>query len=351
MHRGEGTIMMRTPPPTKIAILGAGRGGTALLDLLSLLPNIEIAGIADKNPLAPGILRAKEQNILATGNIPDLISNHGVTLIIDVTGDPGMGRIIDDHRKPGVEVLGGAAAGLLWILVQHQSHLQGRLSHAEKLATIGSFAAGIAHDINNPLHLILGYAETILEEQDVPTIHEHCREIIHAVHRISPICKDLTQYARRSNANNFVDVELNAKLDEALKIARYATVLQDLTVIKHYGQIPPVQAEPEEILHALVNLITNAIQAMDGAGKLTLSTQLEGSMVKASIADTGCGIHPDQLGQIFEPFFTTKAPGKGTGLGLYNVRSIVSRYHGKITVESAVGKGTTFSLHLPFSRN
>lgn len=338
---------MEIPAHTKIAILGGGKGGTALLDLLSLLPGIEIAGIADKDPMAPGLVRAREQDIFASDNVLDLITDHGVNLIIDVTGDPGLSQFIAKHRRPNAEVLGGAAARLLWNLVQHQSRLQGQLSHAEKLATIGSFAAGIAHDINNPLHLILGYAETILEEKDLSTIYEHSREIIHAVQRISPICKDLTQYARRSKADKFVDVELNTKLDEALKIARYATVLQNLVVVKRYGQIPSVQAEPEEILHALVNLITNAVQAMDGTGVLTLTTEYKDDTVTASITDTGCGIPRDQLGQIFEPFFTTKAPGKGTGLGLYNVRSIVNRYHGKISVESTVGKGTTFRLDLP----
>ena len=338
---------MAPPSSTKVAILGGGRGGTALLDLLGFLPGIEVAGIADKDPLAPGLARAREQNIFSTGNVLDLIKNHGVNLIIDVTGDPEMGHVIDEHRKPGVEVLNGEAARLLWTLVQHQSRLQAQLFQTEKLASIGSFAAGIAHDINNPLHLILGFSETILEETDLPTIYEHCHEIIHAVQRISPICKDLTQYARRSAGNNAVNVDLNAKLDEALKIARYATVLQDLTVVKNYGLIPMIHAEPEEVLHALVNLLTNAIQAMDGQGTLSLTTSRQDGMVTASIADTGCGIQPDQLEQIFEPFFTTKAPGKGTGLGLFNVRSIVKRYCGTTYVESVVGKGTTFRLQFP----
>lgn len=338
---------MGIPPPTKVAILGGGRGGMALLTLLGFLPEIEIAGIADKNPQAPGLARAREHNIFTTGNVLDLISNHGVNLIIDVTGDPGMTRIIDMHRGPDVEVLGGSAARLLWTLMQHQSGLHAQLFQTEKLASIGSFAAGIAHDINNPLHLILGYAETMLEDQNISTIHEYCHEIIHAVNRISPICKDLTQYARRSTAHDLVDVDLIAKLDEALKIARYATVLQNLTVVKNYGRISMVQADPEEMLHALVNLLTNAIQAMDGSGTLTLTTSMQDDMVAVSVTDTGCGIPPNQLGQIFEPFFTTKAPGKGTGLGLFNVRSIVSRYQGKTIVESAIGKGTTFRLQFP----
>ncbi len=334
-------------PSTKVAILGGGRGGAALLDLLKQLPGVEVVGIADRNPAAPGLQRALAENIPATDNVLDLITNHGVTLIIDVTGDPGMRRVIESHKGPGAEILGGAAAKLLWNLVQHESELQAQLFQSEKLAGIGSFAAGIAHDINNPLHLILGFAEIILEEQERSIIQEHCKEIIHAVKRISPICKDLTQYARRSTADDLVDVDLNLKLDEALKIARYATVLQNLSVVKDYAPASTVKAKPEEILHAFVNLITNAVQAMEGNGTLSLTTGCRDGMVSAAISDSGCGIPPERLEQIFEPFFTTKAPGKGTGLGLYNVRSIVKKYHGRIDVESEVGKGTTFRLQFP----
>ncbi len=332
--------------------MGGGRGGVALLDLLSRLPGVCITGIADKDPSAPGLKRALDQDIPTTDNVLDLITNHGVNLIIDVTGDPRMNGFIHLHKGAKVEVLGGSAAKLLWNLVQYESQLQGQLFQSEKLAGIGSFAAGIAHDINNPLHLILGYAETILEEQNVSVIHEHCQEIIHAVQRISPICKDLTQYARRASADDLVDVDLNAKLDEAFKIARYATVMQDLSVVKHYAPIPMIKGKQEEILHALVNLITNAIQAMEGNGTLTLATQVAdgNGMVTATITDTGCGIPPDRLDEIFEPFFTTKAPGKGTGLGLYNVRSILKKHGGRIAVESQIGQGTTFRLQFPIAQ-
>jgi signal transduction histidine kinase len=334
-------------PATRVAILGGGKGGTALLDLLSQLPGVQIAGIADKNTAAPALQRAMGRDIPATDDVLDLITNHGVNLIIDVTGDPGMRPFVEKHKGPDVEVLGGAAAKLLWNLVQHESQLQAQVFQSEKLAGIGSFAAGIAHDINNPLHLVLGYAESILEERDVATIHEHCREIVRAVQRISPICKDLTQYARRATADELVVVDLNAKLEEALKIAQYATVLQNLSIIKDYGPASTIEGTPEEFLHAFVNLITNAIQAMEGTGVLTLKTRCHDGTVTVSIADSGCGIPPERLEQIFEPFFTTKAPGKGTGLGLYNVRSIVTKHRGRIFVESEVGKGTTFRLLFP----
>lgn len=333
--------------PTRVAILGGGKGGTLLLDLLSQVPGVELIGVADTNPAAPGIRRALDLNLRVTDNVVDLIAEQGLNLIVDVTGDPAMPALINQHKPPGAEILGGAGAKLVWNMVQHESTLQGQLFQAEKLAGIGSFAAGIAHDINNPLYLVLGFAEAIIEERDPTTIRDLAQEIIQAVRRISTISREFTQYARQSISSEYVDVELNVKLEEAFKIAQYATVLQDLSVVKDYTGKQLIKAKPDELLHALVNLITNAIQAMDGKGTLTLTTHDEDEAAIVTISDTGCGIPDGRLEQIFEPFFTTKAPGKGTGLGLYNVKSIVGKNHGKISVTSEVGKGTMFRLQFP----
>lgn len=329
---------------TKVAILGGGKGGIILLGLLAQLPGVEIVGIADKDLTAPGLKRARTLNVPVTDRVVHLIANHDVNLLIDVTGDPAMTPLIAAHKGPRVEVLGGSAARLLWNLVQHGSALQAQIFQAEKLVGIGSFAAGIAHDINNPLQLILGLAETISEETDLALIHEFAADIIQAVKRTTATCKDLTRYARRVSADEFIEVDLNAKLDEALKIARYAARLQDLTVVKDYGEKMTLQARPEEMLHAFVNLIVNAVQATDEKGTLTLATRKDDAGMVVTIADTGRGIPPELRGRLFEPFFTTKPPGQGTGLGLYNVKSIIEQHCGKILVDSEVGKGTTFRL-------
>lgn len=327
--------------------MGAGKGGTALLDLLHQVPGIVIVGITDKNPLAPGLQRARDLNIPVTDGVRDLIANHGVSLILDVTGDPEMERFVLAHKGPGAEVLSGAVARLLWTLIQHQTTLQAELFHAEKLAGLGSFAAGIAHDINNPLQLILGLAENLLEEQDPAVVREHARDIIQAVNRTSAICRDLTRYARRSVGEESAHVDLNVKLDEALKIARHAVAFQDITVVRRYVPGPIVTGNPDELLHVFVNLISNAVQAMEQGGTLTLQTGRENGVVTASVSDTGCGIPQDLIGRIFEPFFTTKPPGKGTGLGLYNAKAVVTRLRGKIHVDSRVGAGCTFRIELP----
>lgn len=335
---------MASQPPTKVAILGAGRGGTALLDLLHQIRTIEIVGITDQNPGAPGLQRARELNVPVYERVTDLMGNHGVNLVMDVTGDPAMERMLQKQVPAGADILSGPASRILWELVQHESALQTELLHAEKLAGIGSFAAGIAHDMNNPLQLILGLAENLAEEQDLEAVHVQARDIIEAVTRTTAICRDLTSYSRRASSLQDSVITINTKLDEALKIARYAVALQDIDIRKSYQPDVTVKGNPDELLHVFVNLITNAVQAMERGGTLTLETAVVDGAAQVRVSDTGCGIPPELLGQIFEPFFTTKPPGKGTGLGLYNIKSVVYRMHGTIGVESHVGRGSTFTI-------
>ncbi|MBL8043510.1 MAG: hypothetical protein JNL86_11395 [Nitrospira sp.] len=337
-----------TPHATRIAIIGAGKGGMALLDLLHQIPDVEIVGITDKDPAAPGLQRARDLHVLVEPHVSDLIQNEQVGLIMDVTGDPSMNAMIQAMKRPDAEVLSGAATRLLWKLVQHQSTLEAELFQADKLAGLGSFAAGIAHDINNPLQLILGLAENLVDEQDLAVVHEQARDITEAVKRTSAICRDLTRYARRNGAVEDVMVNLNTKLDEALRIARYAVTLQDVTVVKHYDDEATVKGNPDELLHVFVNLITNGVQAIQVHGTLTLETKVgPDGTVSVSVSDTGCGIPKEAFSKIFEPLYTTKPPGKGTGLGLYNVMSVISKMDGHICVDSDIGVGTTFRIEFP----
>ena len=344
---GEGTARMTTPPSTKVALLGAGRGGTALLDLLHQIKTIDIVGILDRNPHAAGLQRARELNVPVYEKVPDLVGQPGLNLIMDVTGDPAMEQGLRHMAAPGTDIVSGSAARLLWELVQHESMLQAELLHAEKLAGIGSFAAGIAHDINNPLQLILGLAENLADEQDLAQVHEQARDIIEAVKRTTAICRDLTAYSRRTSSFKDSVIAVNAKLDEALKIARYAVALHDIEVRKSYHPDAAAAGNPDELLHVFVNLITNAVQAMEHGGTLTLESAVVDGTTRIRVSDTGCGIPPEILGQIFEPFFTTKPPGKGTGLGLYNIKNVIHHMHGTIGVASQVGRGSTFTLTFP----
>ena len=340
----ESAVSVASPSPTKVAILGAGRGGTALLELLHQIHTIEIVGITDRNPAAPGLRRAQELHIPVFEGIEDLVGNHGIMLVMDVTGDPAMERTLHRQVPAGTDILSGSASRLLWELVQHENKLQTELLHADKLAGIGSFAAGIAHDINNPLQLILGLAENLQDERDLGTVREQAQDIIEAVKRTTAICRDLTSYSRRASSMQHSMISVNTKLDEALRIARYAVALHDIDVQKIYAPELTVKGNPDELLHVFVNLIINAVQAMDRGGTLTLESGVVDDTTVVRVSDTGCGIPAELQDKIFEPFFTTKPPGKGTGLGLYNIKNVIHHMRGTIRVDSQPGKGSTFTL-------
>ena len=333
---------------THIIILGAGKGGTALLESFLNLPGVRVLGIADKDSDAPGLKLAQLHHIPTTQNPFELLEKKDIHLIVNVTGDPAIPALLKPHTNPGTEVLGGSSSKVLWELIQHQSQVQSQLFQAEKLAGFGTFASGIAHDINNPLYVILALAEAMQEETDINEIRQQATSIHEAAKRIQTISQDITQYARASRSQESVQVLVDKQLDEALKIARFATKFQDITIYKHCQDGIVIYAKPEEILQVFVNLLTNAIQSMEeGKGTLTLTTEKQDSQVQITITDSGCGIPSENLQKIFDPFFTTKAVGKGTGLGLYNVRTIVRKYQGELKVESAVGKGTKVVLVFP----
>lgn len=343
------TASANAAPTFNVAVVGAGRGGTAVLELFHQIPSINIVGIADHDPLAPGLQRARDLRIPISENVTTLIAHRAVNLIVDVTGDPEMGHYLANHKGSRAAIVSGTVSRLFSILFEHQARLSEEWLSLDKLNDIASFAtARIAHDINNPLQLILGLAEHLLDEKDPDVVCEHTKEIIKAVKRTSAMCCDLTRTARRSSAPTDTAVCLNSQLDEGLKIARYAAGFQDIAVIKQYTHGATVQGNPEEVLHVFVNLIINGIHSMDHTGgTLTLTTSKSGTETAVRITDTGCGINPETADRMFEPFFTTKEVGKGTGLGLYNVKTTVGKMQGVIAIESKAGHGTTFTITFP----
>jgi two-component system NtrC family sensor kinase len=334
-------------PRINVVILGAGKGGTALLESFLNLPRIHVIGIAEKERKAPGLKLARRHSIPTTQDAMELIQLPDIHLIVDVTGDPSLSNTIHGHKHEGTEVLGGAGSKVLWDIIRHESLMQTQLFQAEKLAGMGTFASGIAHDINNPLYIILAMAEAIQDESDIATIHQHVTSIQEATKRIHTISRNITQYARVSNSQESFPVPVEDTLQEALKIAKFATKFHEMTVIQNYHDHVTIDAKPEELLQVFVNLMINAVHAMEKHGLLTLTAEKHNGVVRVTISDTGKGISAEHLPKIFDPFFTTKPPGEGTGLGLYNVRTIVRKYQGDLTVESKLGKGTTFSLVFP----
>jgi len=327
--------------------VGAGQGGAALLELLTRSPDIKIVGVADANPEAPGMRVARSRGLRTDTDVFALLAEDRATLIVDVTGDPAVRARLLAQTPAHAEVMGGTSALLLWKLAQHERDLYSQLLQADKLASIGTLASGVAHEINNPLYTITGLAEHLRDETRPEVIREYLDEIIAAARRIAAIIQGLNAFARSPHTQDLGDVDLNHTLDDAVKMARRATVLDQVQVVTQYDAVPPIRGKADELLQVFVNLITNAVQAMEGQGLLTLTTSSDHGTIRATVRDSGPGIAPQNLTRIFDPFFTTKDQGQGTGLGLHIVRDLVTNYGGRITVASTPGQGAAFTVTFP----
>jgi signal transduction histidine kinase len=238
-------------------------------------------------------------------------------------------------------------AGLIMRDRTMEVKLQQQLVQSEKLAGIGTMAMGIAHEINNPLFGIMGMAEAILDENDPNLVKEYARDIVKYSKVASGIVRGLTVYSRSTEAGDLKLVDIHDNLNEAIKIVRHSAHFDGIETVKHYMADRTIMVNSGELQQVFVNIIHNAAQAMDGKGRLQISTMTAGDSVVIKIKDNGPGIPPEHLGRIFDPFFTTKDPDKGTGLGLNIVYRIVQKYNGTIGVDSEVGKGATFTMTFP----
>ncbi len=234
--------------------------------------------------------------------------------------------------------------------ITQQKRLQKELIQSEKLAGIGTLASGIAHEINNPLYGIIGTAEIMLEETESNTaVKEYTKDIINYAQNAADIIKDLTNYSRKEKLEpvsvNIVDI-----IEVSLKLARRGMNFEKIKVKKYYDEIPSIEANANELQQVFLNLIINAVQAMNGEGILSLEARQGNGSALILVSDTGKGIEEKYVEDIFNPFFTTKDPGSGTGLGLSIVYQIMQNMGGRITVDSKVDRGTTFSVCLPLSK-
>jgi two-component system, NtrC family, sensor kinase len=272
---------------------------------------------------------------------------------------------------------------LLETLVNKLNEAQSQLMQSEKMASIGQLAAGVAHEINNPIGYInsnLGtlekyiknlfsivdtfeQAETQLDKrsetyvrlqalkkqldlgflrEDIFTLMGESRE---GVERVKNIVQNLKDFSH-VDESEWQWADLLKGLDSTLNVV-WNELKYKAEVIKEYGKLPQVECLPFQLNQVFMNMLVNAVQAIDTRGTITIRTGTSGDEVWVEFSDTGHGIQPENLDRIFEPFFTTKAVGKGTGLGLSLSYSIVQKHHGRIHVASEIGKGTTFRIFLP----
>lgn len=234
----------------------------------------------------------------------------------------------------------------------HELHqTQASLVQNEKLASIGQLAGGMAHEINNPLLIILGRAELLLMDAEPSSPNAADLEIIKSeTQRIAGIVRNLLSFSRVDKTGILSMVDVNAVMERTLQLLETQESSGEITTIKRLSSdIPPVYAEKGEVQQVFMNIAMNAYQAMRASGgKLIVETsQDDAGYVVVKLADTGPGIAKEHLGKIFDPFFTTKPESEGTGLGLSVSRGIVDKYGGKIEVETRVGEGATFVIKLP----
>jgi two-component system NtrC family sensor kinase len=226
-----------------------------------------------------------------------------------------------------------------------------------RLASIGELAAGIAHEINNPVAIMVqeaGWIDDLLGEGE-PCSEENLEEITRAVGQIrtqGDRCKEITykllSFARKTDPT-IREVELNKVVDEVIGLTsqktRYANVRIETELS---SDLPTIQASPSELQQVLLNLVNNSIDAIERpGGTVTVATRTDNDGVVLEVRDTGKGIPEANLGRIFDPFFTTKPVGQGTGLGLPICYGIVEKMGGRISVESEIEKGTTFTVFIP----
>ncbi|MFW5875538.1 MAG: two-component system sensor histidine kinase NtrB [Myxococcota bacterium] len=231
--------------------------------------------------------------------------------------------------------------------------LEQQVIQAEKLATLGQLAAGVVHELNNPLTSISAYGEYLVKKNEAqdgdPGDREKLRRIVQSADRILRFTRDLVTYARPSAEEpRFVSVD--KVIDQAIVFCEHVIGEVGAEVNKSYEPgLPPVYGVEGQLHQVLINLITNACHAIpQGAGRLMVeAVPVNDDLLEIRVTDNGPGIPEDQQQKIFEPFFTTKGEGKGTGLGLSIVRNIVEQHGGALTVRSAIGEGTTFVIRLP----
>jgi signal transduction histidine kinase len=231
---------------------------------------------------------------------------------------------------------------------QDKTRLQEQLRHADRLATIGQLAAGVAHELNEPLGSILGFAQLA---QKQPRLSDQLKEDIEKIMKASlharEVVKKLMLFARQMPPQK-TQVSLNQIVEEGLYFLESRCEKEGIKVVRLLSDgIPEITADPAQLTQILVNLVVNALQAMPDGGELAVKTEASDDHVKLTVKDTGIGMDNKALKQIFLPFYTTKNVGQGTGLGLPVVHGIVTSHGGTIHVESKEGSGSTFEIKLP----
>ncbi|HEU4684385.1 MAG TPA: ATP-binding protein, partial [Nitrospira sp.] len=244
----------------------------------------------------------------------------------------------------------GPAALVMLRDASERKRLQEQLRRTERIAELGTLASGMAHEIGTPMNVILGRAEYLMDRvPDEPT-KKGLQTIITQVERITRVMNQLLAFARRKPPER-APLWLKEIIENSVEMFQERLTRARVNLVLELEDgCPKALADADQMSQVLINLIMNALHAMPEGGTLRIGLRRAADRVEVMVADTGHGIPPEALARIFEPFFTTKEFGKGTGLGLTVVKGIIEEHHGSISVVSAPGTGTTFTMTLPCSR-
>jgi two-component system NtrC family sensor kinase len=301
------------------------------------------------------MVRPLERVVVATQEIAkgDLSHKLQVTSRDEIGALASSFNEMTDHLREANEKLldwGRTLEGKVEERTQELRDIQSHLIQSEKLASIGKLAAGIAHEINNPLGAVLLYSHLILEDTpEGQPHHGNLKKIVKETTRCKDIVSGLLDFARPKEPQR-QPTDVHDLLNRCLAFTEQQALFQNIRVEKVYAPgLPKIVADGGQLQQVFMNIIFNAAEAMDGTGTLTLRTTYDGARDEVAVAfsDTGHGINAEDKVRLFEPFFTTKDVGKGTGLGLAISYGIIQRHHGTIEVESEAGRGAKFTIRLP----
>ena len=386
MHDGDGRIMRANRAYTARAGIDVKElEGKFYWDVFPRMPG--------PLPLCPNAMDAGgihiEEVTLPNGETfvshgyPIVFAQDGYQYSVHVLNDVTLSKRLEAEKRTHIAAL-TRANGELAALNRRLSETQGQLMQSAKLASIGQLAAGVAHEINNPIGFVRSNLSSLddyvknlfaliaayeqLEalpaqptdvlariralkadmdlayiETDMPALITESRQ---GIDRVTKIVQDLKDFSQVDRKERWALENLHRGLDSTVNMV-WNELKDKCELNKEYGDLPLVECLQSELNQVFMNLLVNAAQAIDGKGSITLRSGLADGQVWLEVSDTGHGIAAEHFERIFDPFFTTRPVGKGTGLGLSVAYSIIKQHHGRIEVESQVGVGTTFRIWLP----
>ena len=306
----------------------------------------------------PGELIGTHYQRLVGGGMEESQKNFATLMSGQAVQNETMTRHKDGHLVPvsyvSVPIVqDGEIVGLMGSCrdITERKQTEAALRQTSRLASIGELAAGVAHEINNPINSIMGFTELLMEEEEFPPhVQTDLERIYSASQRAGRIVENLLSFARQRQPH-MQPVDLAAIIKTALELKSHDYQVGNISIETQLAEaLPRITGDRDQLLEVLLNVLNNAEDAVAGAGsggRVTVGAQAGDDTVRISISDNGPGIPPDQQESIFDPFFTTKQVDEGTGLGLSICYGIVEQHGGQLTVHSSVGKGATFEIELP----